>query len=626
MSAPSSHPKDPRLTAPTGVKYTPSPRAQHHAPSQTPRSNSSVARFFGSATTDKPNPSASIHIAPLTIREGTYQGTNSTHSAAATRSQNDLSVQHNNAMAIDNPSPTTLVSTKMNGVHITPAIPSPIATSGADGSNTPTEPVADLSITVMFGPAEFPDQNLMTPQTTAKLPRKVLETMMRSKSSQRVALGGHAFLLRFTNPYWYQSLIKVNEYLSTGDYAPRKPLYLLEIVDKNGRKFKWSPELRTFDKIAETTSTEETYLMFMGELNVYKWARYTHYDELKEHALQRIFTEYPVFARECLAVVELLCAMIPEIALEESMKHFITEAVERNKRQIAALPGFSQALDKAIGDNLLVRLLQHVQQEAIQSLQAEIVMSRLSVYGSQPSQRGNNIPAAANVKQEEPPTDPQLGSSPMSLESGSSAQIPENTLLLHKVQDYIERGRLVKARSNGWGTLLPPKQGARTYVGPRNKEFRVREGEVLLIDHTICSFNVHNNIVVENKFGQRGDMIKGLFTVLTFPPLQEEPSKLNDYEVRTNRRYLTLAVFTSEPPTAPRAMQLTDKTHKHVKSEGSSGQFGEEESRQPRRRSRSRSPSRSRSRSLDYKGRRPSRRSRSPPRHIDRYPAVYGRR
>ncbi|GME26283.1 uncharacterized protein LTHEOB_1017 [Neofusicoccum parvum] len=412
----------------------------------------------------------------------------------------------------------------------------------------------------MYGPPTYPDQSFMSTQLTAKLPKKVLRVLMRSKSKTESHLGGRSVLLCFTTPYWYQNLPKVAEYLTTGDYAPQKPITILEVVDSNGNTLKWSPETKAISDIMDLATTDDTHLLFMGELGIYKWAGYAHYHELKEHSLLRLCTEYPVFARECLALVEFLLTMASDVELDEGMKQFLKESFARNKEKIAMQPNFTRVFEKAMGDNLLVNLLEGIQREVIVSMHARLCSNHPNPSPGTEALRRVSINSGEYHSMEEEPSIPQLDPS-----------MAISRKVLSNLEGYISRGLLGKAKYDGFGTLLPPQKdefGRRL----RNNNFRFKQGELLLIDPSVFSFNGPKNVVVENMHGQRGDMLKELNVPWA---IAAKP--------RTNELALPEGPVRSiaEAPTGPKALQYAcngnQSTDRSIKHEHFPSQVSEEE-------------------------------------------------
>jgi hypothetical protein len=72
--------------------------------------------------------------------------------------------------------------------------------------------------------------------------------------------------------------------------------------------------------------------------------------------------------------------------------------------------------------------------------------------------------------------------------------------LLGDVANAILNGRLVVAGEEGWGTLTQQGSG-------RNKDFKFRAGELMLQSYENPA-NGHNNTIVYNSKGERGDIRK----------------------------------------------------------------------------------------------------------------------
>lgn len=130
--------------------------------------------------------------------------------------------------------------------------------------------------------------------------------------------------------------------------------------------------------IDDASTTEDTYELFKGELSLYLWACYTRYDELKAHSFRKLQFEFPILGREALHLVEFICyTSSNNLPAEEDMKQFTSDAVEKNKKQVALQPQFTKTFEKAIGNNLAAKVLAGAQRDRLLSLEAESFMTGL---------------------------------------------------------------------------------------------------------------------------------------------------------------------------------------------------------------------------------------------------------
>ncbi|KAK7719519.1 hypothetical protein SLS57_005718 [Botryosphaeria dothidea] len=255
---------------------------------------------------------------------------------------------------------------------------SPRIASTTSAADAVPEHLANCSISIMFGPPNAPDQNVMAAGVVSKLPKKVLAVIARSNSRTESKIAENSMLICFSSHYWHKNLEKVNQYLTTGDYSPWKPPAPLEIVNKKGRKAAWEPWMAEAADIDDASTTEDTYELFKGELSLYLWACYTRYDELKAHSFQKLQFEFPILGREALHLVEFICyTSSNNLPAEEDMKQFTSDAVEKNKKQVALQPQFTKMFEKAIGNNLAAKLLAGAQRDRLLSLEAESFMTGL---------------------------------------------------------------------------------------------------------------------------------------------------------------------------------------------------------------------------------------------------------
>lgn len=255
---------------------------------------------------------------------------------------------------------------------------SPRIASTTSAADAVPEHLANCSISIMFGPPNAPDQNVMAAGVVSKLPKKVLAVIARSNSRTESKIAENSMLICFSSHYWHKNLEKVNQYLTTGDYSPWKPPVPLEIVNKKGRKAAWEPWMAEAADIDDASTTEDTYELFKGELSLYLWACYTRYDELKAHSFQKLQFEFPILGREALHLVEFICyTSSNNLPAEEDMKQFTSDAVEKNKKQVALQPQFTKMFEKAIGNNLAAKLLAGAQRDRLLSLEAESFVTGL---------------------------------------------------------------------------------------------------------------------------------------------------------------------------------------------------------------------------------------------------------
>ncbi|KAF4538663.1 uncharacterized protein LTHEOB_1017 [Lasiodiplodia theobromae] len=364
----------------------------------------------------------------------------------------------------------------------------------ADSISKPGQSLDNRSVTIMFGPPQCPDQNVMPASMTSKLPKPVLHAIMKSTSKEQSDIGEKGVLICFTSSRWYKNLIKVQQYLEKGEYSPWDQATPLQVVDAFKNVVDWSPWMADAADIDSADTTDPTHKLFLEELTLYNWACFTHYDALKEHSLQKMRNKFPILAREALALVDFLCPETNDFPADEAMKQFTREAVERNKKTIVLRPKYRETFAKAIVNNLPAILLEEAQHDLVEFLRNERTPSE-SIQESIQENIQENIQDAA----------------------------PHPLLDSCTLENLINRGALCKAITHGYGTLLPAGLDEHGRL-LRNTKFKFATGELLIIRFDGQTFNPPNNVVVENLRGERGDMLKELLCPLDLHLSNGSPS------------------------------------------------------------------------------------------------------
>lgn len=247
----------------------------------------------------------------------------------------------------------------------------------ADSISKPGQALDNRPVTIMFGPPQCPDQTVMPSSMTSRLPKPVLNAIMKSTSKEQSDIGEKGVLICFTSSRWCKNLIKVQQYLEKGEYAPWDHATPLQVVDAFKNVVDWSPWMAGAEDIDNADTTDQTHKLFLEELTLYNWACFTHYDALKEHSLQKMRNKFPILAREALALVDFLCPETNDFPADEAMKQFTREAVARNKKTIVLLPKYRETFAKAIVNNLPAILLEEAQHDLVEFLRNERTPSGL---------------------------------------------------------------------------------------------------------------------------------------------------------------------------------------------------------------------------------------------------------
>lgn len=273
---------------------------------------------------------------------------------------------------------------------------------------------------------------------------------------------------------WYNSLVRLQQYLDHGNYYPFNPSAAMHVMDDADKMIKWpGPTVNATSNMVR--NADATHNMFLKEVGLYRFAHLFKYPELREVSAMKLRTSYPIFARETLALLEHVYRIALEIE-DQTTADFILECFEKHRDGVVKQPEFLNTLRTSVKRDPLGQVL----------LEHYITSASLA----EADQLLAQIPRV--VKQEREPTPVVL-------------KVEEKPgEYLAKVVDAVYNGRLVVAVHDGYGTLLGPGYG---YT--RNRDFKFVRSELLLVDHSRPASGRHNTIVLNSR-GERGDILSTL--------------------------------------------------------------------------------------------------------------------
>jgi hypothetical protein len=380
------------------------------------------------------------------------------------------------------------------------SLPLAMPSSNYDAKAEPKpSPIPGLSTTpavqpqyMIFGPDADHLETIIPNRTIHLLPSEPLAKLSARGKKQGV-------ILMMDNYEDFESMTRLKQFLENGTYQPFKPKTALEFVDHQGGGTQpWNPQKDV--RIAVHT-TETTQLLFMREVDFYLFAIKIHYGQLRKICAENICVKYPKSVKCIWQLVEKVFDVATQVGDDNLVQH-ITDLVNLNCKEVVALPGYLGLMRAHVAtDGQLGRILLESYITASDSLRRK--MSELSKKDgtAKTSMRAPARPNAdAYVKTEPhaaPPTSP----------AAANRSLTPNGLRcldLAKVAQAIANQQLLITLEEGYGTLAHPS------LPGRNREFTFNRGELLLVKPSEPSSNGHNNIIVYNSRGERGDILKTL--------------------------------------------------------------------------------------------------------------------
>jgi hypothetical protein len=345
---------------------------------------------------------------------------------------------------------------------------------------------------MIFGPDADHLETIIPNRTIHLLPSEPLAKLSARGKKQGV-------ILMMDNYEDFESMTRLKQFLENGTYQPFKPKTALEYVDQQGGGTQpWNPQKDV--RIAVQT-TETTQLLFMREVDFYLFAIKIYYGQLRKICAENICVKYPKSAKCIWHLVEKVFDVATQMGDDNLVQH-ITDLVNLNCKEVVALPGYLGLMRAHVTtDGQLGRILLESYISASDSSRRK--MNELTKKDATAKTlmrapgRSNSDTYVKAEPQAAPPTSP----------AAAARCLTPNGLRcldLAKVAQAIVSQQLLITLEDGYGTLAHPS------LPGRNREFTFNRGELLLAKPSEPSTNGHNNIIVYNSRGERGDILKTL--------------------------------------------------------------------------------------------------------------------
>jgi hypothetical protein len=362
-------------------------------------------------------------------------------------------------------------------------------------STTPIEEVPVPSY-VMFGRAEGELEHIISQSALQKLPKEPLAKLAAHGKYQGV-------ILMMDNYNDCQSMLRLKDFLETGKYRPFKPKTALEYVDANGVTKPWADANKDTRIAVNVTNT--TKELFLAEIDLYKFAIRIGYEDLRKRSALALRQDYPVSV-DCiwhlLTKVYRTAASSGDAAFA---KHIIS-LVSSNSVELTEIQAYVREMKQHIkvdGELGIAMVEGYISA-------SETVRRKLMDASKQPLRRESTKEASSGaVKELSSPVIKREIKSPVDRESTNPAlrSLQPNGLRfadLERLARSIYDGNLAMAVEDGYGTLVHKDFPA------RNRDFVFARGELLMVNDLESATNGRNNIMVYNRRGQRGDILRKL--------------------------------------------------------------------------------------------------------------------
>jgi hypothetical protein len=343
---------------------------------------------------------------------------------------------------------------------------------------------------MIFGRAADDLEHIIPQRNLQLLPPEPLEALSARGKKQGV-------IVMMDNYEQCESMIRLKQFLESTTYQPFKPKTALEYHDTQiGGTQSWTSQK---DPETAVNTTETTQELFMREIDFYLFATGINYYQLRQVCAENICLKYPKSVKCIWTLVERVFNVAVEMGDDGLVQH-ITALVNKNCKEVAALPQYIPFMRQLVAtEGLLGRILLESYISASGAAQRkvlELTKKDAAVKNLWATPKATN--GDVHIKQEvQPPVSP----------AAASRNLTPNGLAcrdLDKVAEAIHNQCLLICLEDGYGTLsLPGLPG-------RNRDFTFSRGELLLAKTGEPSLMGHNNVVVYNSRGDRGDILRTL--------------------------------------------------------------------------------------------------------------------
>lgn len=419
--------------------------------------------------------------------------------------QGDISSLIADVLGTSKSSTTTDTTTNTNtGVETTPGLeksaestPTPVSTRGTSAAPIEDVPApVPVPSYVMFGRAEGELEHLISQAALQKLPKKPLAKLASHGKYQGV-------ILMMENYSDCQSMLRLKDFLETGRYRPFKPKTALEYIDANGATKPWSEGKDTRFAVKVTNTTKE---LFLAEIDLYKFAIRIGYDDLRRKSASCLRQDYPVSV-DCIWHLLTKVYRTATNSGDAAFAKHIISLVSNNSAKLTEIQAYVREMRQHIKvDSELGTAMVESYISASEAARRKLIdLSKRS----DPVQRREGTKDAVAVKEAGPAAvSPTIKRENMSPTDGPALRsLQPNGLRfadLERLARSIYDGNLAVAVEDGYGTLV------HLDFPPRNRDFVFSKGELLMVNDLESSTNGRNNIMVYNRRGQRGDILRKL--------------------------------------------------------------------------------------------------------------------
>lgn len=240
---------------------------------------------------------------------------------------------------------------------------------------------------LIFGTDESPDEHMIPHRHLERIPPHVLAKILEGHTISLDRVRIH----RLGSTLWHGCLLRLKQYLEYNDYYPFNPKAELQVVDASGNISTWPKASSTLDRSHKSPhhydslhTTDATHNLFRKEAELYCFAAYTEYTELRNISSNKICTEYPVFAEETLHLLESLYRIALKVN-DKPLVEFIETSIKQHRDSLVKLPRFLSSLRRSVEQDPFGRVLLETHIAASQAVQADLLLARMPMKAPGPT-------------------------------------------------------------------------------------------------------------------------------------------------------------------------------------------------------------------------------------------------
>jgi hypothetical protein len=327
---------------------------------------------------------------------------------------------------------------------------------------------------MLFAPKAEQYDSVMSGPALNKLPKRVIANL----TSQGVMEGT---ILKMTNYGDYDSMLSLKTYLETGTSI--------------------SPQTRgqSRDSLLKAIDVDtETERLLSQEISLYQFAIKLQFGELRTHVANNLMDGFPKSVQGIWELVTHVYTHADKMG-DSKLKNHIIDLIYANNKDVTRLPQFIPLMKKfnkqegTLGAVLFESYI--AASESRSKKELELPKKDVAMASR------NDVP----VKQE--PSPQVVAPSPKA--ATVATKLPHSLLPedLIRIFDGVVNGTLVVALEDGYGSLT---QRPDLDLPARNRNFTFQAGELLLSNTMESAKMGHNNTIVYNSKGDRGDILSQL--------------------------------------------------------------------------------------------------------------------